>query len=98
MLKIDFNKEFKLLPWEKTEDGVKPDPLNRILAFVLAKSNDSRAPVKLWSWSVQLANNGIMEIDKSDVEMLKDIILKNTMIYAAAKGQIVEIIDSAKEK
>jgi len=97
MLKIDFNKQFELLPWEEQGEK-KPENLNRILAFVLAKSNDTRSPVKLWNWAVQLSKDGILEIDKADSELLKDVILKNEMIFAAAKGQLLEIIDAAKEK
>lgn len=96
MLKVDFNKEFRFLPGENPE-GLKADPLNVVLSFILAKSDDTRNPIKLWQWAVKLSADGILETDKTDLAMLRDVIITNKMLFAAAKGQLVELIDAVKE-
>ena len=95
MTKLDFNKNFVPLKGQ-TEEGV--GKMNDTLSFVIAKAEDSANPVKLYGWAVRLSTEGILELDKADVELLIQFILKNKMLFVAAKGQLIEYINSVKEK
>lgn len=94
MIKIDFNKQFAVLPGDDA-DHSKDDPINKILAFILSRVEETRDPVKLWHWAVKLANDGILELDKSDTEFLKSEVTKNKHLIVAGKAQILEIINKA---
>jgi len=95
MTKLDFNKNFVPLKGQ-TEEGV--GKMNETLSFVISKSEDTKNPVKLYGWAVKLSTNGILELDKADVELLKKFIIESKMLFVAAKGQLIEHIDSVKEQ
>ncbi|MFA5378037.1 MAG: hypothetical protein WC455_19960 [Dehalococcoidia bacterium] len=97
MVKIDFRRQFVSLPGDP-EDHSKEDPINKILAYTLSQVENSKDPVKLWGWALELANNGVLNLDKSDVEFLKKTVLGSPMLKAAGTAQILEIIDMAKNE
>jgi hypothetical protein len=95
MVTIDFKKEFKKLPGDNSD--VTIPNLNHILAFSLSRSDSRSDPVKLYGWSVKLATDGILELDKSDVGLLKEFITADKTMFVSSKGQLIELIDSVKE-
>jgi hypothetical protein len=98
MFVLDFKKEFRSLPGEETESEQQKQNLSRVLAFVLSRSEDNVQPMKLWEWAIKLATDGILKLDKTDMSLLRQVILTNKMLYVSAKGQMIEVIDSAVEE
>jgi len=96
MVTIDFKKEFKKLPGDES-GGERVPNLNVILAFALSRSDSRSDPVKLYGWSMKLATDGVLELDRSDIGLLKEFITADKTMFISSKGQLLELIDSVKE-
>lgn len=87
MMKLNLDKNLMTLKGEPTNDK-----LNDILANMLAMSTTGK-PAKMITWAVNLTNNGEIDIDKEDVDFLKDLIINNPNYVNLAKAQLLDEIE-----
>ncbi|MSU01944.1 hypothetical protein [Tissierella pigra] len=69
-----------------------PEKLNDILADILAMSSTVR-PAKMMAWAVNLVNDGEFEVNKSDIQLIKELVENNMRIVNLAKAQILDEIE-----
>lgn len=86
-MKLNLDKNLMTLKGEPTNDK-----LNDILANMLAMSTTGK-PAKMITWAVNLTNNGEIDIDKEDVDFLKDLIINNPNYVNLAKAQLLDEIE-----
>lgn len=72
------------------------DKLSEILANVLAMSTIG-PPAKMIAWAVNLINEGEIEVDKSDIRFLTDLITNTDKIVNLAKAQLLEQFEKLTE-
>lgn len=94
MYRIDFRKDMEVVKGQDKSEGIK---LNELLAFILSKTQDTKNPIKLWHWSKELSASGVIELDKADLDLLKSVITNDPNLFVSGKGQLLELVDSAKE-
>lgn len=105
MAKIVIDLNQPATSFEKDKSGIrkpmfsdKPDAtlgwcLNN---FILAPCRD-QPPQKILVWIFDLDDNGKLELDESDFDLLKKIIEEDRMNTALLKGQILLAMKKAKE-
>lgn len=71
------------------------EKLSDILANILAMSTIGK-PAKMITWAVNLTNNGEIEIDKSDVKFITNLIENSPNIINLAKAQLLDEIEKLK--
>ena len=86
-MKLNLDKSLVTLKGEPTNEK-----LNDILANMLAMATTDK-PAKMITWSVNLTNNGEIEIDKEDSSFLKDLIANNNNYVNLAKAQLLDEIE-----
>lgn len=72
------------------------DKLSEVLANVLAMSTIG-APAKMIAWAVNLINEGEIELDKSDIRFLTDLITHTDKIVNLVKAQLLEQLEKLTE-
>ena len=92
-MKLDFNFRFKDLSGKdlQGESGLA----NKMLANVLSNQNKGNS-IKLFDWSLKLWNEGIIEVDDTDSEVLSALIENTETINVIAKAPLLKYIKSAK--
>lgn len=86
-MKLNLDKNLMTLKGEPTNDK-----LNDILANMLAMSTTGK-PAKMITWAVNLTNDGEVDINKEDVDFLKDLIINNPNYVNLAKAQLLDEIE-----
>ena len=69
-----------------------PEKLSDILADIFAMSSTTR-PAKMMALAVNLINDGEIEVDKSDIQLITELVENNMRIVNLAKAQILEEIE-----
>lgn len=89
MKKINLN--FQITDLDGKEIGLA----NKAFANTLMgeKSGDA---VKLFDWAMSLNKAGIIEVDESDFNKIKDIIEKSETLFIIAKAQLLKYLLSVK--
>ena len=81
---------------DKNLISLKGEPLHEklsdILADIFAMSSTAR-PAKMIAWAVNLVNEGEIEIDKSDIQLITELVENNMRIVNLAKAQILDEIE-----
>lgn len=72
------------------------DKMNDILANMLAMSTVGK-PAKMITWAVNLTNNGKIDIEKEDIELIKQVVENDPYTINLAKAQLLEEIDKLQE-
>lgn len=79
---------------------LKGNPVNEklsdILANVLAMSTVGK-PAKMITWAVNLTNDGEIDVDKSDIKFLTELIENHQGIVNLAKAQLIEEIEKLED-
>ncbi len=86
-MKLNLDKNLMSLKGEPLHDK-----LSDILADILAMSSTAK-PAKMITWAVNLTNNGEIEVDKSDIQLITELIENNMRIVNLAKAQILDEIE-----
>lgn len=73
------------------------DKMNDILANMLAMSTVGK-PAKMITWAVNLTNNGKIDIEKEDIELIKQVVENDPFTINLAKAQLLEEIDKLSLK
>lgn len=90
-MKLNLDKSLVTLKGEPMQDK-----LSDIMANVLAMSTIGK-PAKMITWAVNLTNDGEIEVDKSDVRFLLELIENSPNIVNLAKAQLIDEIEKLKE-
>ena len=69
-----------------------PEKLSDVLANTLALSTSGK-PAKMIAWAVGLVNNGEIDVDKTDLQFIAEIVERSQNIVNLAKAQILEEIE-----
>lgn len=86
-MRLNLDKNLVTLKGEPTNEK-----LSDILANILAMSTVGK-PAQMITWAVNLTNNGEIEIDKSDIHFISDLIENNSNIINLAKAQLLDEIE-----
>ena len=91
-MKLNLDKNMLTLKGEPTKEK-----LNDILANMLAMSTIGK-PAKMITWAVNLTNDGEIEVNKEDIEVIKQVIENDPFTINLAKAQLLEEIDNLSLK
>lgn len=91
-MKLNLDKNIVNLKGEPLKDK-----MNDILANILAMSAIGK-PAKMITWAVNLTNNGEIDIEKEDIEFIKQVIENDPFTINLAKAQLLEEIDKLSLK
>jgi hypothetical protein len=69
---------------------------NKLLSSLLLNLNSGNS-IKLYDWAIDLYKKGTLDIDRSDVEILKAIIEKSESLTVLAKAPMLLAINKAEE-
>jgi hypothetical protein len=95
-MQLDFNKPLLTLDRKPAKDQFSEEVvLNKLLAGQLANSNKGDA-TKLVFLAQKMFDGEVIDVDKSDVEVLKNFINNSEHLTNLMKAQMVEVIDDAK--
>jgi len=86
-MKLNLDKNFVNLKGEPLAEK-----LSDILADILAMSTTGK-PAKMIAWAVNLVNNGEIEVDKSDVKFISELIEKSQSVINLAKAQLLDELE-----
>jgi len=86
-MKLNLDKNLANLKGEPLQDK-----LNDILANMLAMSTVGK-PAKMITWAVNLTNDGEIEVNKEDIEVIKHVIENDLFTINLAKAQILDEIN-----
>ena len=90
---MDFNKPIKNLSGIAAKDqNGKEVTLGSILAEQLVSGSKGDA-VKYYGWALKLHEGHELDLDKSDVQTLKEFIKNNEQLTILAKAQLLELFD-----
>ena len=90
-MKLNLDKNLANLKGEPLQDK-----LNDILANMLAMSTVGK-PAKMVTWAVNLTNDGEIDIEKEDIELIRNVIEHDPYTINLAKAQLLEEIDKLQE-
>lgn len=90
-MKLNLDKNIVNLKGEPLQDK-----LNDILANMLAMSTVGK-PAKMITWAVNLTNDGEIDIEKEDIELIRNVIEHDPYTINLAKAQLLEEIDKLQE-
>lgn len=90
-MKLNLDKNIVNLKGEPLKDK-----MNDILANMLVMSTVGK-PAKMVTWAVNLTNNGEIDIEKEDIELIKNVIEHDPYTINLAKAQLLEEIDKLQE-
>lgn len=90
-MKLNLDKNILNLKGEPMQDK-----LSDVLANILAMSTVGK-PAKMITWAVNLTNNGEIEVNDDDVELIKKVIENDRFTINLAKAQLLEEIEKLKE-
>jgi hypothetical protein len=89
--KIDLQKP--LLELDGSDS--KGDPLAKWLANMLKVSRTGDA-IKYLDWAIELTKSGVLELDDSDYDALKQFIKEDSTVVNLVKGQLLREFLNAK--
>lgn len=92
MVTLDFDK-----PLLSTKGDETRQHLGEILSDLL--STETKGNVrKLYDWSRTLAKHKPLILDAADKKVLTDLVENNDRVIILVKGQILDVIEAAKEE
>ena len=101
-MKLDLNFELKSIEMlglpagsEVAEDGKHA---GKILSALLAKATEAENPVKFFDWALSLYKKQPLDLDKSDMELLKKFVKGHRQMFVFAQAQILNKICEASEE
>jgi hypothetical protein len=97
-MKVDLNERIKGLDGQDAEKENNDYTLSRQLSFLLASGNpDGIEPVKAFDWATELYKNGLIEVDRTDMDKLVSAVTNSKTMSNLLKGQLIVKLKSAKE-
>lgn len=92
-MKIDFDFQIKKISGEDYEG--EQNHCGKVLAQFLQQLNKGNS-LKLWDWAQTLWKKQPLEIDKTDSDVLKEIVETTELLPVITKAQIIEVINNSK--
>lgn len=94
-MKVDLNKPIKNLKGEAVKDSAT---MGEILADRMAGSSNVGDSIKWLTWAIDLSNGKPIEVDKSDINKIKDFLQKPEYFNVLVAGRILEAIEEQEAK
>lgn len=91
-MKLDFNFQVKNLDGKDLEG--EGSHCGKVLADYLQRLNKGNS-MKLWDWAQTVWKKQPLEIDKTDSEVLKELV-ENSDLPVITRAQIADVINKAK--
>lgn len=79
---------------EVAEDGKHA---GKILSSLLVKATEVENPVKFFDWALTLYKKQPLELDKSDMDLLKKFVKGHKQMFVFAQAQILNKISEAAD-
>jgi len=95
-ISINLNIPIKDLDGKPLDAANAPATLGKMLASVLASSNQGKA-IKMLDWALALHGGEVIELDNEDYGTLRSFVEDSTTMTNLAKGQILRLMAFAKE-
>lgn len=95
MKKLDLNIQITDESGKPLANGVT---LAKSLGSTMLQSGETKEVdiLKLYMWALQLGKDGIIEIDKLDLIILKTFVIENKSMYIIVKAPILKAIEELK--
>lgn len=88
MTKLDLQKSLLDLEGKEMDDKVTLAKLLASRLFGSAKGD----PIKYYDWAISLYTDGIIEVDKTDLEHLIEFVKNNDTMLVGWKAQIIKVL------
>jgi len=96
-MQYDFNQVLNDLNGQPIKDQKDNDiTIGKLLSNALVSQAKGDA-LKFHGWAVDMYNCKTINLDRSDVKVLRDFVQDNDTITVLAKAQIFELLDKSKE-
>lgn len=91
-----FKKDYPEL-YTKYLIQIESDKASDTVANILASKMDGFKAVKAFDMAIRLSKDGVIEIDKPDLDILKSALENNTNMFNFALAQILEAIKNCEQ-
>jgi hypothetical protein len=91
MNKLNLTKPVNGLDGKAIKDGEEELKISKVLANALAQSNQLE-PIKFFDWAVRLFNDGVLEVDDTDLELIVNFVKSNKGLSVLVSGQILKAL------
>jgi len=91
---LDFNAKIKLVDGTETEDLLKT-----LAANILSNKATGIEVLKAWDWATEISKNGIINIDRTDADLLEKCIKTakdEGILTVLGAAQLLLVISNAK--
>lgn len=92
LLNLDF--KFKSLKGEEMEGSTA----SKLIAQILSEKSEGIPSIKAYDWAVKLFNDGTVEIDRSDKDLLERFVESTPALTNLAKAQVIGVLKDLKEE
>jgi hypothetical protein len=96
MTKLDFDWTLKQLSGEPMEGNEEGSHAGKLLGGLLGSSNETTQPIKFFDWALKFYNKQPLELDSTDLEILKKFIKESRRLYVIAQAQLLNCITEAE--
>jgi hypothetical protein len=80
----------------KDRDNVTDLSLGRMLAGIMVSQSKGDA-IKFYDWAKKMYAGEVVNLDRSDVKIIREFVETNDQLTVLAKAQLFEILDSGRE-
>lgn len=94
--KYDFKKPLLNPDGEPLKENNEDLMMNKTLSAFIMGSNVTEGTLKFFDWGLQLRKDGIIELDDTDRDMLKNFILTNARLSVLEKGRYAEVFKAVE--
>jgi len=93
-MKINLNKNITDLDGKEVQNST----IGKTIASFLAYNSKEGDAVKMWGWALKLNNNEELELDKSDFNTLKNLVITSKGVFTIAFiAQFIEAMGEFKD-
>ena len=97
---LNFNRDMTHLNGQTVyEPGTETAvTINRVLANILSGITKGIEPAKAMDWAYKLYNDGIIKVDRSDFNKIKELISKNELLSNLQTVQLLNVFEDFTEE
>lgn len=96
-MKINFATPFLDLEDNEVVENGATLTLNKVIAPVMASQNEGVDVMKFYDWSRGIYKGGVIELDRTDLEIIKNFIKDSKQLSVLAKGRLLEALTAPVE-
>lgn len=92
-MKINFALPFKNLEEEEIVENGKTVLLSKVLAPVMASQTEGVDVLKFYDWSRSIFKGETIDLDRTDLDIIKNFIKSNKQLSVLGKGRLLEALE-----